>query len=459
MACAPYSRTSCWACGGRTLSRSCCRSRPQGRPTQRSNPGGSNVRETKAKPSLLAGAGWRAARVRRLPRLGRRGREARGAYRSGRDAGDDRSRDRRCPRCQATRRPESAPRAAPRACGARLSQGDDPGGVCPRAPHRQGAGWSDHARVGSRVGTLPSAGFGILRGASPARCHHCGRRPEVERALAHAVERTRWHHERWDRPPPPELPEQSVPSGSGRGVRAARIQSRGRPDGEAKGEAPGSALAGRTRSRAAARGRLELTAPPAAIWPCRSRTRCSPPSSSRVAERAKCWASRSATYPLIGKRSPFGPTSGGGSRPPRPSVLCPCGHSLKRSCGPTYSTQIAHRAGWSSLHTAQVRRRCSRTSASCWTWLRSGPAGSRERSGRGCSGTPTAPPGCKPSTKARRSACSRSRKSLGHGGEAMVRRVYGHLGQVRHRAEEVEYRIEAFEDKLKGRLAALRSAV
>src|SRR5229473_2517152 len=50
-------------------------------------------------------------------------------------------------------------------------------------------------------------------------------------------------------------------------------------------------------------------------------------------------------------------------------------------------------------------------------------------------------------------------KELGHGGETMVRRVYGHLGQVRHRAEEVEYRIEAFRDKLKGRLAALRSAV
>jgi hypothetical protein len=50
-------------------------------------------------------------------------------------------------------------------------------------------------------------------------------------------------------------------------------------------------------------------------------------------------------------------------------------------------------------------------------------------------------------------------KELGHGGEAMVRRVYGHLGQVRHRAEEVEYRIEAFEDKLKGWLAALRGAV
>jgi len=50
-------------------------------------------------------------------------------------------------------------------------------------------------------------------------------------------------------------------------------------------------------------------------------------------------------------------------------------------------------------------------------------------------------------------------RELGHGGEAMVRRVYGHLGQVRHRAEQVEYRIEAFRDKLKGRLAALRDAV
>jgi integrase len=50
-------------------------------------------------------------------------------------------------------------------------------------------------------------------------------------------------------------------------------------------------------------------------------------------------------------------------------------------------------------------------------------------------------------------------KELGHGGETMVRRVYGHLGHVRHRAEAVEYRIEAFEDKLKVRLAAFRSAV
>jgi len=33
-------------------------------------------------------------------------------------------------------------------------------------------------------------------------------------------------------------------------------------------------------------------------------------------------------------------------------------------------------------------------------------------------------------------------REMEHGGEAMVRRVYGHLGQVRHRAEAVEYRPE-----------------
>ena len=33
-------------------------------------------------------------------------------------------------------------------------------------------------------------------------------------------------------------------------------------------------------------------------------------------------------------------------------------------------------------------------------------------------------------------------KELGHGGTAMVRRVYGHLGQTRHRSEHVEFRLE-----------------
>jgi len=46
-------------------------------------------------------------------------------------------------------------------------------------------------------------------------------------------------------------------------------------------------------------------------------------------------------------------------------------------------------------------------------------------------------------------------KELGHGGESMLRRVYGHLGQVRHRAEVVEYRVEQHLAKLGERLAAL----
>jgi integrase len=33
-------------------------------------------------------------------------------------------------------------------------------------------------------------------------------------------------------------------------------------------------------------------------------------------------------------------------------------------------------------------------------------------------------------------------RELGHGGEAMLRRVYGHLGQVRYRADVVAYRVE-----------------
>ncbi|HXQ30010.1 MAG TPA: tyrosine-type recombinase/integrase [Gemmatimonadales bacterium] len=46
-------------------------------------------------------------------------------------------------------------------------------------------------------------------------------------------------------------------------------------------------------------------------------------------------------------------------------------------------------------------------------------------------------------------------KELGHGGEAMVRRVYGHLGQMRHRAKVVEYRVEQHRKVLAERLTAL----
>ena len=49
-------------------------------------------------------------------------------------------------------------------------------------------------------------------------------------------------------------------------------------------------------------------------------------------------------------------------------------------------------------------------------------------------------------------------REMGHGGEAMVRRVYGHLGQVRHRAEIVEYRVEQHASRLKDKLAALQIA-
>jgi integrase len=47
-------------------------------------------------------------------------------------------------------------------------------------------------------------------------------------------------------------------------------------------------------------------------------------------------------------------------------------------------------------------------------------------------------------------------REMGHGGETMVRNVYGHLGQVRHRAEAVEYRVEQHAAKLEARLEALR---
>jgi len=40
----------------------------------------------------------------------------------------------------------------------------------------------------------------------------------------------------------------------------------------------------------------------------------------------------------------------------------------------------------------------------------------------------------------------------------MVRNVYGHLGQVRHRTDVVEYRVEQYVAKLEARLTALRGA-
>ncbi len=46
-------------------------------------------------------------------------------------------------------------------------------------------------------------------------------------------------------------------------------------------------------------------------------------------------------------------------------------------------------------------------------------------------------------------------KELGHGGTALVERVYGHLGTVRHRSEVLEYRVENHRDALGEKLDAL----
>jgi integrase len=48
-------------------------------------------------------------------------------------------------------------------------------------------------------------------------------------------------------------------------------------------------------------------------------------------------------------------------------------------------------------------------------------------------------------------------KELGHGSEVMLKTIYGHLGQVRHRAEHVEFRPEQHREVLADRLEALRT--
>jgi len=47
-------------------------------------------------------------------------------------------------------------------------------------------------------------------------------------------------------------------------------------------------------------------------------------------------------------------------------------------------------------------------------------------------------------------------RELGHGGTTLVARIYGHIGDERHRTDVVEYRVENHEEKLGRRLAALR---
>ncbi|MDQ3083014.1 MAG: tyrosine-type recombinase/integrase, partial [Gemmatimonadota bacterium] len=49
-------------------------------------------------------------------------------------------------------------------------------------------------------------------------------------------------------------------------------------------------------------------------------------------------------------------------------------------------------------------------------------------------------------------------KELGHGGDALVKRVYGHLGSVRHRSGVMEYRVEQHKAQLTAGLSLLRKA-
>jgi hypothetical protein len=46
-------------------------------------------------------------------------------------------------------------------------------------------------------------------------------------------------------------------------------------------------------------------------------------------------------------------------------------------------------------------------------------------------------------------------RELGHGSDEMVKRIYAHLGDVRHRAEVVAYRVEQHLDRLGDRLRRL----
>ncbi|HYC31237.1 MAG TPA: hypothetical protein VEB59_03060 [Gemmatimonadales bacterium] len=47
-------------------------------------------------------------------------------------------------------------------------------------------------------------------------------------------------------------------------------------------------------------------------------------------------------------------------------------------------------------------------------------------------------------------------RELGHGSEDMVRRVYSHLVEVRHRAQVVEYRLDQHLERVGDRLSRLR---
>ncbi len=47
---------------------------------------------------------------------------------------------------------------------------------------------------------------------------------------------------------------------------------------------------------------------------------------------------------------------------------------------------------------------------------------------------------------------------LGHGGDSLVQKIYGHVGAVRHRSALVEYRVSDHADVLRDRLLVLHSS-
>ncbi len=58
-------------------------------------------------------------------------------------------------------------------------------------------------------------------------------------------------------------------------------------------------------------------------------------------------------------------------------------------------------------------------------------------------------------TAGRREPVPRSGDHSRHGGDALVRRVYGHLGTVRHRSASVEFRVEQHRITLRKHIARL----
>jgi hypothetical protein len=50
-------------------------------------------------------------------------------------------------------------------------------------------------------------------------------------------------------------------------------------------------------------------------------------------------------------------------------------------------------------------------------------------------------------------------RELGHGSETLVKRIYGHLGTLRHRSKVVEYRVALRKKVLKDQLSALHLRV